>query len=84
MDTDNKPSRIHLYDVKNVLMPRGSMMKESFGLYLLERLQSSYDSWTDPQFGDNPDEYELLQLIHNNLIGEVDKVWINFIENNFK
>ncbi len=80
---DNKPSRIHMYDVKNVLMPRGSMKKESIGPYLLERLQGSYETWTDPQFGDNPDNFELLELIHTNLMGEVEQAWIKFLESTF-
>ncbi|RLI63339.1 MAG: hypothetical protein DRO67_05870 [Candidatus Asgardarchaeum californiense] len=60
------------------------MEKESIAPYLLERLQSSYESWSDPQFGDNPDSYELLLLLHTNLKGEVEKVWKAFIEANFK
>jgi len=79
MDNDNKPSRIHLYDAKNVLMPRGSMRKESIGPYLLERLKSSYESWTDPQFGDNPKPNDLLELLHKNLMGEVEQAWIKFL-----
>jgi len=72
--------RIHLYDFKKVLMPRGSMKKESIGPYLLERLQNSYEDWTDPLYGDNPSVSELLEYLYTNLIGEVEKSWLAFVE----
>ena len=72
--------RVHLYDSKNVLMPRGSMQKESIGLYILERLQSSFQDWTEPAFGDNPPRDELLIQMHNNLARETEKAWSSFVE----
>ena len=82
VDPDDIPegaTRIHLYDPKNVLMPRGSMQKESIGPYLLDRLKDSYESWTDPLYGDNPSVSELLQFLFTNLIGEVEKSWLEFL-----
>jgi len=69
---------VHLYDSKNVLMPRGSMQKESIGVYLLEHLKSSYESWTDPEYGDNPTEPELNTILYKNLMGEAQKAWEDF------
>lgn len=67
--------RIHLYDSKRVLMPRGSMKKESIGLYLYERLMDSYEDWTDAKYGDNPTEEELLDSLRKNLDHEVECAW---------
>jgi hypothetical protein len=67
--------RIHLYNSKNVLMPRGSMKKESIGLYLYEKLMDLYEDWTDPKYGDNPEEEELLDTLRKNLDHEVECAW---------
>lgn len=73
MNENNIPSRIHLYDLHNILRPRGgTMQKESLGLTILERLLSVYEDWTDPEFGDNPDKDELYEIIKKNLQEEVN------------
>lgn len=72
--------QIHLYDSKNVLMPRGPRQKESIHNYLLEKLQSSYESWTDPKYGDNPDKEKLIQSLYNNLINEAMNAWEDFLK----
>ncbi len=72
--------RIHLYDFSNVLRPRGHMKKESLGDYLLERLHSAHESWTDPEYGDNPDEIPLLKILQRNMKEEVDGAWKKFIK----
>ena len=71
--------KIHLYDVKNVLMPRGSMKKESIAIYLLEQLKSYYESWTNSDYNDNPTIDDLIKFLHKNLTGEVEKVWLSFL-----
>lgn len=76
--------QIHLYDVKNVLRPRGHMQKESIGVYLLDRLEGSFESWTDPKYGDNPTEEELLKLLHKNLMEEVNGAYQEFIKRKTK
>jgi len=72
--------RIHLYKWEDVLMPRGSMEKESIGPYLLERLQGAHENFTDPQYSDNPIEEELTQKLYLNLIAETTEAWMKFIE----
>jgi hypothetical protein len=72
--------QIHLYDSKNVLMPRGSRQKESIHNYLLEKLQISYESWTDPKYVDNPDKKKLIQSLYNNLINEAMNAWEDFLK----
>jgi hypothetical protein len=72
--------RMHLYNPRDVLMPRGSMKKESIGPYLLERLKSSYEEWTDPKYGDNPVLSDLIKCLYTNLMGEVEQAWLTFIE----
>jgi len=71
--------RIHLYNVENVLMPRGSMQKESIGPYLLEKLIDIYESWTDEEFGDNPSEEILIKLMKDNLREETKLAWEGLI-----
>lgn len=72
--------QIHLYDARDVLMPRGSMKKESIGPYLLERLKSSFEDWTDVKYGDNPSVSDLIKYLHTNLMGEVEQAWLQFID----
>lgn len=72
--------QIHLYNPKNVLMPRGPRQKESIYEYILERLQSGYESWTDPKYGDNPDREVLVQTLYNNLINEAMNAWEDFLK----
>lgn len=71
--------QIHLYEVRNVLRPRGHMEKESIGVYILDRLMDGYESWTDPKYGDNPDASELLKLLQKNMWEEVDGAFREFI-----
>jgi len=79
VDKNNVPTRIHLYNINDVLRPRGSMKKESLGETILERLQSVYESWTNPEFGDNPDIDDLYKAMEKNLHEEVDGAWKEFI-----
>ena len=74
--------KVHLYDFKNVLMPRGSMEKESIGPYILERLNDYFESWTDESYGDNPPLPDLLLCLHNNLMSEVKQAWKEFTQQN--
>ena len=73
-------TQVHLYDPKNVLMPRGSMQKESIGPYLLDRLKDGYESWTDGKYGDNPPLPDLIKFLYTNLMGEVEQAWLAFVE----
>lgn len=73
--------RIHIYSYHNVLKPRGSMKKESLGLLIYERLTDTFDDWTNPGYGDNPSENELLKQLRKNLMGEVEAAWEKFINN---
>jgi hypothetical protein len=68
----------HLYNVENVLRPRGRLKKESLSLYIRQKLLDSYESWTDPECGDNPTEAELLNLMKRNLEEEIDSAWKSF------
>ena len=68
--------RVHLYNPKNVLMPRGSMKKESIGPDLLERLKNIFEDWTDEKYGDNPSVTDLIKYLYTNLTGEVEQAWL--------
>ena len=72
--------KIHLYDVENVLRPRGHMKKESITEYILEKLEGSFESWTNKECGDNPEVSELLQLLKKNLREEIDGAWEEFLK----
>lgn len=71
--------RIHLYDWKNVMRPRGHMKKESIGEYLLQKFIDTFESWTDPKYGDNPDILELANKMYHNALEELDGAWNEFI-----
>jgi len=73
--------QVHMYDFSDVFRPRGHMKKESVGQYLLEKLESAYESWTNPKYGDNPDSTELLNTLHENLKEEMEGAWKKFTDN---
>ena len=73
--------RIHIYSYHNVLKPRGSMQKESLGLLIYELLTDTFDDWTNPGYGDNPSEDELLKQLRKNLLSEVETAWDKFSSN---
>jgi hypothetical protein len=68
----NKDVQVHLYNVKDVLRPRGSMEKESLGEYLTEKYEYLYETWTDPKFGDSVSKEEILVRLYQNAIEEVN------------
>jgi len=70
---------IHMYEFRDVLRPRGHMEKESIGVYMLDKLLSTYKSWTNPKYGDNPDEAILLKLLQINMKEEMDGAFREFI-----
>lgn len=73
--------RVHLYNFKNVLRPRGSSMdKESLSLDIYEELKSAFESWTDPVYGDNPARTKLIDQLRTNLDSEVKAAWTAFLE----
>jgi hypothetical protein len=71
--------RIHLYNYRNVLKPRGSMQKESLGLEIHECLTSAFEEWANPNYGDNPSRSDLLSQLRKNLLSEVEAAWTKFI-----
>jgi hypothetical protein len=73
--------RVHLYDWHNVMMPRGSRKKESIYVYLLEHLLSSFEDWTEPIYGDNPDVIDLTNQMYNNMLNETTNAWEDFLNN---
>jgi len=74
--------RIHLYNFDDILRPRGTLEKESLSLYVEDRLTSSYESWSDPEYGDIPRKKELLEKLKINLISEIYNAWVSFCEKN--
>lgn len=73
--------RIHLYNYKNVLRPRGGVLqKESLSGYILDRLQGAFEEWSDSKYGDNPEVTELLAQLQANLKEEVDYAWKEFLK----
>lgn len=72
--------QIHLYPVKNILKPRGSMKKESLGLSLLERLSNIFESWTGEKYADAPNTEDLIKIMEQNLHSETEAAWQAFME----
>jgi len=74
--------RVHLYNVQNVLRPRGEkLQKESLSLYIYDRLNGVYENWTNLEYGDNPIKKDLIEIIRRNLEEEVQIAWNEFKEN---
>lgn len=83
MIKSGEAKQVHLTNVKSVLRPRGSLQKESLSIYLLERLETNYEYWTDPKYSDNPPTNLLLKLLEKNLQGEVSIAWHEFLHKVF-
>lgn len=79
MNKSNKPLKIHMYNIADVLRPRGHMEKESIGLYIKERLHDVYESWVDPDYADSIEATQLLSLLHQNLMEEINGAFGHFI-----
>ena len=71
--------QMHLYDWKNVMMPRGSRQKESVYEGIFPRLVDVFESFTNPKYGDNPNPCELLRVMELNLSNEMQNAWSDFI-----
>jgi hypothetical protein len=75
-----KTKRMHLYDIRNILRPRGSMQKESLSLKLYEYLREAFAYWSDPKYGDSVTAEKLVPLLKHNLEQEVTIAWKRFSE----
>jgi hypothetical protein len=73
--------RVHLYPVQNVLRPRGPLQKESVSGDLLEKLKSTFESWSDSSYGDIPPTEKLISVMKQNLDDEVKRAWEAFLGN---
>ena len=71
--------QVHLYDFENILRPRGTMLKESLGLYICEKLLGYHESWSGDKHSDNPDEFTLMKTLKDNLIEEVEAAFATFL-----
>ena len=72
--------RVHLMSYESIFRPRGSMKKNSLGEYILEKLEGSYEYWTDKEYGDNPPIKDLLEIMEKNLWEEVSSAWNGFMK----
>lgn len=71
--------RIHLYRFENMLRPRGGVaQKESLSLIIAEQLQTYFESWTDPEYGDSRPRGEVLAGLEQVLKEEVSVAWAVF------
>jgi len=77
---EGRIEKVHFIDPKFILKPRGSMKKESLGLYIFDRLQCAYESWSDPSYSDNPDIGSLLFHLKENLESECQVAWNEFLK----
>jgi len=72
--------QLHLYSFRNILRPRGGLaQKESLSLYILEKLRSCYESWTNPKYADSKPEEEVLSQLKENLEQEVNIAYTLFL-----
>lgn len=75
--------RVHLYNFKNVLRPRGTLQKESLSEYICERLQNLFEDWTDKKYGDSKEPEEVLKQLKENLIEEANNGYDKFFNGLF-
>ena len=72
--------QLHIYSFRNILRPRGGLaQKESLSLYILEKLRSYYESWTNPKYADSKPEEEVLLQLKENLEQEVNIAYTLFL-----
>jgi len=73
--------QIHFGRFENVL--RGRLQepcaKGSLAADILERLESAYESWTDPKYGDNPEVLELRDALLDNAADELQMATDEFL-----
>jgi len=73
--------QLHLYSFENILRPRGGLaQKESLSLYILEKLKSCYESWTNPKYIDSKPEEEVVAQLKENLEQEVNIAFVLFLK----
>jgi len=71
---------LHIYPFRDILRPRGGIaQKESLSLYILERLKSCYESWTNPKYADSKPEEEVITRLRENLEQEVNLAYDLFL-----
>ncbi len=75
----SKMRRVHWGRWQDVLRGRGRLEKESLSLEIFEAMVSSYQSWTDPQFGDNPEPAELRERLIQNAREETEAAVAEFV-----
>ena len=71
--------QVHLYNVNNMLRPRGSLEKESLSADIKDKLEWLFQTWTNPTYGDSIEEMDALKLIHKNLMEEVNIAFGTFL-----
>jgi hypothetical protein len=77
--SEGKLKQVHLSTLERILMPRGSLQKESIGMKILESLLNNHQHWTNPKYSDNPDVGALLFHLKKNLDSEVSRAWNEFL-----
>lgn len=75
-----KAKRQHLYDIRNILRPRGPMQKESLSLEIYRVLRDTFEYWSRPEYGDSVTAEKLVPLLKHNLEQEVAVAWKRFSE----
>ena len=73
-------NQIHLYDIQNILRPRGHMKKESIGILVKESLEGAFDSWTDKQYSDRVHPTFCLTILLKNLEEEINGAFDSFVK----
>jgi hypothetical protein len=70
--------RVHLGRPDNSLNPRGPMEKESLSLIVFERLKSSFEHWTNPEYSDSLKPEEMVAMLEEQFRAEMQSAWEAF------
>lgn len=72
--------RVHLYNFRNILRPRGPLQKESLSHSIYEKLQSGFEDWTDEKYGDSKSVKEVVDQLRQNLLEETSYAFDKFLD----
>jgi hypothetical protein len=70
--------RVHMYNARDMLRPRGTMQKESLGAYVKDRLDGAFETWTNPNYGDSIEPGLALCVLHQNMMEEINAAFGQF------
>lgn len=73
-------NKVHTYYPSDMLRPKGTGESESVSLNLTERLNYSFEDWTDITYSDSLSDDETSRILIMNLISEAENALNSFLK----